>query len=51
MTEEQFEELESFCQDEMKKMVERNFMKDDADDLVSIKSLIYSLKDRLDVNY
>ena len=51
MTEEQFEELESFCQDEMKKMIQSNFMNDEADDLVSIKSLIYSLKDRLDVNF
>ena len=51
MTEEQFAELESFCQDEMKKMIQANYLQDDADDLVSIKSLIHSLSSRLRVHH
>mmetsp|Transcript_15749 Transcript_15749/g.21311 ORF Transcript_15749/g.21311 Transcript_15749/m.21311 type:complete len:95 (-) Transcript_15749:347-631(-) len=50
MTEEQFAELELFCQDEMSKLILSSYQNKDADDQVNIKSLIHSLKARLCVN-
>ena len=49
MSEQQFEELEAFCKTEMKKMVFQNYGKTVNADTVPIKSLIFSLRDKLQV--
>jgi len=41
--------LESFFQEEMKKLVRASFHKEEPDDTVSIKSLTHSLRERLSV--
>mmetsp|Transcript_17816 Transcript_17816/g.23972 ORF Transcript_17816/g.23972 Transcript_17816/m.23972 type:complete len:126 (+) Transcript_17816:635-1012(+) len=49
MSEEQFIQLEAFCRDQMRKLAKESYMKEDANDTVSIKSLTKSLGEKLRV--